>query len=36
MTGDALSTEAVLKLALPMLGLLVLGLGIWGYRMFTK
>jgi len=35
MTGDALSSEAVMKLALPMLGLLVLGVGIWAYRMFA-
>jgi len=36
MTGDALSTDAVLKLALPMLGLLLLGTGIWAYQMFVK
>jgi preprotein translocase subunit SecY len=36
MTGDALSTEAVMKLALPLLGLLLLGTGIWAYRTFLK
>ena len=36
MTGDALSTEAVMKLALPMLGLLVLGTVIWAYKAFVK
>ena len=36
MTGEALSTEAVMKIALPMLGLLVLGLAIWSYRAFIK
>ena len=36
MTGDALSTDAVMKLALPMLGLLLLGTAIWAYRMFAK
>lgn len=35
-TGDALSSEAVQKLALPMLGLLVLGTGIWAYRTFVR
>src|SRR4051812_14957300 len=35
-TGEALSHEAVMKLALPMLGLLVLGGGIWAYRFFLK
>jgi hypothetical protein len=32
MTGDALSHEAVMKIALPMLGLLLLGLIIWFYK----
>jgi len=36
MTGDALSTEAVMKLALPMLGLLLLGSGIWLYKWLSK
>ena len=36
MTGDALSTEAVMKLALPMLGLLLLGTVIWAYKAFVK
>ncbi|MEX2044573.1 MAG: preprotein translocase subunit SecY [Opitutus sp.] len=36
MTGDALSQEAVLKLALPLLGLLLLGTGIWVYQAFVK
>jgi preprotein translocase subunit SecY len=36
MTGDALSSEAIMKLALPMLGLLLLGVGIAAYRHFTK
>ena len=35
-TGDALSTEAVMKLALPMLGLLLLGVGIWAFRILLK
>jgi len=34
MTGDALSHDAVMKIALPMLGLLVLGLTIWAYKVF--
>jgi preprotein translocase subunit SecY len=36
MTGDALSSEAIMKLALPMLGLLLLGVGIAAYRHFVK
>lgn len=36
MTGDALSSDAILKLALPMLGLLLLGVGIATYRHFAK
>jgi preprotein translocase subunit SecY len=36
MSSDALSSEAVMKLALPMLGLLVLGVGIWAYRVLLK
>ncbi|MBC7366621.1 MAG: preprotein translocase subunit SecY [Undibacterium sp.] len=36
MTGDALSTDAIMKLALPMLGLLLLGVGIAAYRHFIK
>ena len=36
MTGDALSHEAVMKIALPMLGLLLLGTGIWAYQAFLK
>lgn len=34
MIGEALSQEAVMKIALPMLGLLLLGTGIWAYRAF--
>ncbi|MDO8543935.1 MAG: preprotein translocase subunit SecY [Opitutaceae bacterium] len=36
MTGEALSHEAVMKLALPMLILLVLGTSIWAYKAFLK
>lgn len=36
MTGDALSHEAVMKIALPMLGLLLLGTSIWVYNAFLK
>lgn len=36
MSGDALSSEAIMKLALPMLGLLLLGVGIAAYRHFIK
>ena len=36
MTGDALSSDAIMKLALPMLGLLLLGVGIAAYRHFVK
>jgi preprotein translocase subunit SecY len=36
MTGDALTSEAVMKIALPMLGLLVLGTTIWAYRTFLR
>lgn len=32
-TGDALSSEAVMKIALPMLGLLLLGVAIWAYKL---
>ena len=35
-SGEALSQDAVLKLALPMLGLLVLGTAIWAYKAFIK
>src|SRR5215216_4598246 len=35
-TGEALSHEAVMKIALPMLALLVLGTGIWAYKAFLK
>ena len=35
-TGDALSSEAVMKIALPMLALLLLGVGIWAYRILVK
>jgi preprotein translocase subunit SecY len=35
-TGEALSHEAVMKIALPMLGLLVLGTAIWAYKVFLK
>jgi preprotein translocase subunit SecY len=35
-TGDALSQEAVMKIALPMLGLLLLGTSIWAYKAFLK
>ncbi|MBP7142586.1 MAG: preprotein translocase subunit SecY [Opitutaceae bacterium] len=34
-TSDALSSEAVMKLVYPMLGLFILGLGIWAYRHFS-
>jgi preprotein translocase subunit SecY len=34
MTGDALSSEAVMKIALPVLILLVIGTGIWAARTF--
>ena len=34
--GEALSHEAVMKIALPMLGLLVLGTAIWAYKAFVK
>ncbi|PTX92431.1 preprotein translocase subunit SecY [Opitutus sp. ER46] len=36
MLGDALSQEAVMKIALPMLGLLLLGTGIAAYRHFLN
>ena len=36
MTGDALSSEAIMKLSLPMLGLLLLGVAIAVYRHFVK
>jgi preprotein translocase subunit SecY len=36
MLGDALSQEAVLKIALPMLGLLILGSSIAAYKHFLK
>jgi preprotein translocase subunit SecY len=36
MLGDALSQEAVMKIALPMLGLLLLGTAIAAYRQFGK
>ena len=36
MTGDALSSDAIMKLALPMLVLLLLGVGIAAYRHFVK
>jgi hypothetical protein len=35
MTGEALSHEAVMKIAWPMLFLLLLGLGIYAYRVAT-
>jgi preprotein translocase subunit SecY len=35
MTGEALSHEAVMKIAWPMLFLLLLGLGIWAFRFAT-
>jgi len=34
--GDALSTDAVMKLVWPLLGMLVLGLAIWTYRTLLK
>jgi len=34
-TSEALSSEAVMKLVYPMLGLLLIGLAIWGYRHFS-
>lgn len=36
MTGEALSSDAVMKIALPMLGLLVLGTTIWVYKEFIR
>ena len=36
LTGEALSHEAVMKIALPMLALLILGTGIWAYKVFLK
>jgi len=36
MTGEALSHEAVMKLAIPLLGLLLLGTGIAAYNAFLK
>lgn len=36
MLGDALSQEAVMKIALPMLGLLLLGTSIAAYKHFIK
>ncbi|MBX3749652.1 MAG: preprotein translocase subunit SecY [Opitutaceae bacterium] len=35
MTGDALSTEAVMKIALPMLVIFLIGLAAWGIRHFA-
>jgi len=35
MTGDALSTEAVMKIALPMTIIFVIGLAAWGIRHFA-
>jgi preprotein translocase subunit SecY len=35
-TGEALSHEAVMKIAVPMLILLCLGTGIWAYKAFLK
>jgi preprotein translocase subunit SecY len=35
-TGDALSSEALMKVAIPLLGLLLLGVGIWAYRILVK
>jgi preprotein translocase subunit SecY len=35
-TAEALSHEAVMKIALPMLGLLLLGTSIWAYKAFVK
>ena len=35
-TGEALSHEAVMKIALPMLALLLLGTGIWAYKQFVQ
>ena len=34
--GEALPQEAVMKIALPMLALLLLGTGIWAYQAFLK
>jgi preprotein translocase subunit SecY len=34
MTGDALSSEAVVKIALPMLVIFLIGLAAWGIRTF--
>ena len=36
LSGEALSHEAVMKLAFPMLGLLLLGASIWTYKFFAK
>jgi len=35
-TGDALSSEAVMRIAIPVLGLLVLGTAIWLFRTFIN
>jgi preprotein translocase subunit SecY len=35
MTGDALSTDAVMKIALPMLIIFLIGLAAWGIRHFA-
>jgi preprotein translocase subunit SecY len=34
--GDALPTEQVMKIVWPLLGMLLLGLGIWVYQSFLK
>jgi preprotein translocase subunit SecY len=36
LSGEALTHQAVMKIALPMLGLLVLGTSIWAYKAFLK
>jgi preprotein translocase subunit SecY len=35
MTGEALSSDAVMRIALPMVGLLFIGLSIWGVRQLS-
>ena len=35
-TGDALSSDAIMKLVIPTGGLLLLGVGIWAYRLLVK
>ena len=36
MMGDALATEAVMKIVWPVLGMFALGLAIWAFRVFIR